>query len=250
MDGENLTNKLAQRHSRLPRFSLLTLLLFVVIAALTLTTVSLVREVRPLRAENNRLNEERGTLMIADRSKLQAIRIPDQIAGEGRESFRVYVPADSLYWVFLIVNEVPKSGYPTLESYPKPYSTLGGSTSPVFGRLEPGEHVLTIREDRRNAEHMRMQLIVDGLDVTANNSSDRWPTRTPETYTVFEEGVERVTTPADRSGRLVLQRRRIAETSPVNTNIHVSYVVTEREPEQALDGVMMWIERDPGRKSN
>jgi hypothetical protein len=131
MDGENVTAELAQRRWRLPRFSLLTLLLFMVTAALTLTTVLLVREVRPLRVENKRLNEERGTLMIADRSTLQAIRIPDQLAGEGRESFRVFIPADSLYWVFLIVNEVPKSGYPTLESYPKPYSTLGGSTSPV-----------------------------------------------------------------------------------------------------------------------
>jgi hypothetical protein len=246
MDGENLIKKLARRRWRLPRFSLLTLLLFMVISALTLTTVLLVREVRPLRVENKRLNEERGTLMLADRSKLQAIRIPDRFAGEGRESYRVFVPADSLYWVFLIVNEVPKSGYPTLKSYPKPYSTLGGSTSPVFGRLGPGEHVLTIQEDRRNENRVRIQLIVDGLDVSANSASNRWPTVKPTSYTVHERGVKRLTTPADSLGRLVLQRRRIEDSSGHVSN--VSY--TMPEPEWALDGVMMWIERDPGGKSN
>jgi hypothetical protein len=243
MTATGIPNLLSRLRFRLPRFSLFTLLLVMTVIALSLTVVLLWREVGPLRAENKRLNEERGTLMLRDRSTLQAIRIPSRFAGEGRESYRVFVPEDSLYWVFVVVNDIPKQGYPSFERYPEHYSILGSGTSlPLFGRLEPGEHVVTIREVRRGPTKAVIQLIVDRLDVSANTPSDRWPTVVPETYCSFGDGVEGSTTPVDDTGRLVLRRRRIMGVTEESLNVSFAMV----EPDYPLDGLMAWIEPDPG----
>lgn len=70
----------SRSHLHLPHFSLLTLLLVVAILSLSITVVHLWREVEPLRADNKRLNEERGTLVVDDPSRPHAIRIPERIA--------------------------------------------------------------------------------------------------------------------------------------------------------------------------
>ena len=95
--ANDIPELLSNLRIRRPRFSLFTLLLVMTVVALTITVILLWREVGPLRAENKRLNEERGTLMLRDRSTFQAIRIPSRFTGEGRESYRVFVPEDSLY---------------------------------------------------------------------------------------------------------------------------------------------------------
>jgi hypothetical protein len=104
------------RHIRFPRFSLLTLLFLTAIAALSITVIVLWREVGPLRAENKRLHEERGTLMVDDPTRLHAIKIPSRFAGEGRESYRIFVPKDSLYWAFVAVNDIPKERLPRAQA--------------------------------------------------------------------------------------------------------------------------------------
>lgn len=244
MNGIHIPEPQSEPSARRPRFSLFTLLLLTSITALSITVGLLWREVKPLRVENKRLHEERGTLMIDDPTKLQAIKIPDRFAGEGRESYRIFVPKGSLYWAFVVVNDIAKEGYPQVERYPMRYSVLGSGTNlPLHGRLEPGEHVLTIRTVRRSSDQSDIQLIVDGLDASAHTPADRWPTVVPETYAVFGGGVQQETTPADASGRLVLLRRRIMAIS--DESLHVSY--TTPEPNFALDGVMVWIEPDPER---
>jgi hypothetical protein len=246
MCGSDFPDQLTHSPTRLPRFSLLTLLLLTSIAALSLTLVLLWREVQPLRVANKRLNEERGALMIEDPSALQAIRIPGRFAGEGRECYRIFVPKNSLYWAFVVVNDIPKQGYPKVQRYPEKYSMLGSGTNmPLHGRLEPGEHVLTIRKVRRGANRSDIQLIIDGLYASAQTPAHRWPTVEPETYRAFGEGVKGETTAADPSGRLVLHRRRLMGVSEESLN--VSY--TMREPDRVLDGVMVWIEPDPRGKS-
>ena len=229
MAVSNPADEQSQLPTGLPRFSLRTLLFLTAIAALAITVTVLWRELKPLRAENKRLNEERGTLMFDDPARLHSIRIPDRFAGEGRESYRIFVPKDSLYWAFVVVNDIPKDGYPKLQRFPPRDSTLGSGTNlPLFARLEPGEHVLTTRTVRRGANRSDIQLIVDGLDATANTTADRWPTIVPETYAVFGNGVEGRTTPADASGLLVLRRRRIIGVSEVSLNVSYS------TPEPAL----------------
>ena len=183
--------------------------------------------------------------MIADRSKLHAIRIPDRFAGEGRESYRVFVPNDSLYWAFVVVNNIPKQGYPELKRYPSRNSILGcGTDLPLHGRLEPGEHVLTIRKDHRNPDHTKIQLIVDDLDASTSASIDRWPTVVPETYATFGDGVSGTTAATDSSGQLVLQRHRLIGVT--EAALDASYAMPE--PDMPLDGFMVWIEREPGGK--
>jgi hypothetical protein len=242
MRGNTRPDSRPEPTSRRPRFSLLTQLFVTAIIALSITVALLWREVGPLRAENKLLHEERGTLMVDDPSKLHAIKIPDRFAGEGRESYRIFVPEDALYWAFVVVNDIPKTGFPKIERYPERYSVVGsGVNLPLHGRLEPGEHVLTIRTVRRGSARSDVQLIVDSFDASANTPADRWPTVTPDTYQVFRDGVEGVTTPADASGRLVLVRRRIIGVS--EDSLNVTYTVPE--PDFPLDGLIMWIEPDP-----
>ena len=81
-----------------PRISLLAALLLMTVVGMAIVIVQLWLEVGPLRAENKRLNEERGTLVIGDPSQLHAIRIPARFAGEGRQSYRVYVPPGRTYF--------------------------------------------------------------------------------------------------------------------------------------------------------
>lgn len=224
-----------------PRFSLLGLLALITIVALAITVTLQWRELKPLRAENKRLNEERGTLVIADRSQVHAIKIPGRFAGEGRDSYRVFVPAGKRYWVFAVVNEIPKDGYPELKRFPDGTGTLGSGTDlPLFGRLDPGEHIVTIRTLRRGPERADIQLIVDHLDATANTPPKRWPSVTPDTYSVFGEGVKSVTALVNAAGKLVLLRRRVQAVA--ETEIYNSFATVE--PDYPLDGVMAWIEPD------
>jgi hypothetical protein len=223
-----------------PRLSLLSLLTVVALAALSITVWLQWRELEPLRAENKKLNEERGTLVVEDRSRLNAIKIPDRFAGEGRTSYRVYVPDGHLYWVFCVVNDIPKDGYPELKRFPDKTGILGSGTNlPLFGRLDPGEHVASVKTLRRG-DRSDIYLMVDHLDASANTKGDVWPSVTPDTYSVFGDGVKSKTVTADESGKLVLLRRRIQAVA--ESAIYNSFAAIE--PGRPLDGVMLWIEPD------
>lgn len=224
-----------------PRLSLLSLLTVVALAALSVTVWLQWRELEPLRAENKKLNEERGTLMIEDRSRVHAIKIPARFAGEGRDSFRIFVPEGAVYWAFVVVNDIPKDGYPQFKNFPQKYSMLGSGTDlPLHARLDPGEHVLSIRTVSMGPKRSDIQLMVDFLDATANTKPDRWPSVIPETYNNFGNEIRSETTPADDSGRLVLQRHRIEATS--SDGMFHSFITPD--PDYPLDGVMLWIEAD------
>lgn len=94
---------------RRPRLSVLGLLTIIALAALSITVWMQWRELEPLLAANKKLNEERGTLVVEDHTRVNAIKIPDRFAGEGRTSYRVFVPEGLIYWVFCMVNDVPKT---------------------------------------------------------------------------------------------------------------------------------------------
>jgi hypothetical protein len=227
-----------------PRISLLTALLLITIAGMAIVIVQLWRDVGPLRAENKRLKEERGTLVIGDRKSLHAIGIPDRFAGEGRQSFRLYVPEGQLYFARVQVNEIPKESLPELTKLPAHAGILGSFQGRLHARLGPGEHTVTVRKVRRG-DRSDIQLVVKfasppvPLDASAMTSKDRWPTVTPETYSVFKEGVGATTVAVEGTESLVLLRQRIMGVS--SESLNVSY--TTPEPDFPLDGVLLWVER-------
>jgi hypothetical protein len=223
-----------------PRISLLSALLLMTIVAMAIVVVGLWREVGPLRAENKQLNEERGTLVIGEPAKLHAIKIPARFAGEGRHSFRIYVPPGQTYMAFAKVNDVPKDGLPEPKKLPNHAGILGLFQDRLFGRIGPGEHIVTIRTIRHGTK-ADIYLIIDGLDAGANTSRDRWPTNVPETYHVFGGGVGGTAVVLDRREPLVLLRRRIM--AAAQSNVLVSYSMPE--PDLPLDGVLLWVERAP-----
>lgn len=65
-----------------------------------------------------------------------------------------------------------------------------GTDMPLHGRLELGEHVLTLKRVGRGDDGSDFVLSVDGLDASANTASDRWPTVAPEACAVFENEVK------------------------------------------------------------
>lgn len=227
-----------------PRISLLSALLLITIVSLTIVIVKLWREVGPLRAENKRLNEERGTLVIGDANKLHAIKVPTRFAGERRQSFRVYVPPGQSYIAFVQVNKIPKEGLPKWTKLPDQAAILGGSQGQLFGRLRPGEHVVTVWTTRRGGR-ADIALIVDGLDASANTSKDGWPTVVPETYTVFGGGVDRETIATEGKEPLVLLRQRILGVARESVNVSYGTPTPTPEPDFRLDGVLFWVERAP-----
>jgi hypothetical protein len=229
-----------------PRISLLTALLLITIAGMALVIVQLWREVGPLRVENKRFNEERGTLVIGDRNLLHAIKIPARFAGEGRQSFRVYVPPGQLYHAFVQVNEIPKDGLPNLKKLPRHAGILGLFQGGLHARLGPGEHTVTVRTVHRG-DRADIQLVVRfadpaiALDASANTPKDQWPTVVPETYSVFGGGVGAATVAADGTKPLVLLRHRIEGVA--QESLQVSYEIPE--PRRPLNGMMLWVERAP-----
>jgi hypothetical protein len=228
----------------MPRFSILNLLMAMMIVALAITANGLYREVGPLRAENRRLNEERGTLVIDDPARLCAIRIPRRFAGPNRDAFRVYVPPDQEYMAFVQINRIPKAGYPKVDKLPDRAIYVGNYEKTLFARLTSGESTLVVETtrgvDRRDIVLLRGNADLDFLlDVSANTPENEWPTATPERYSVFGGGVSKQTTYADKSGRLALLRRRIQ--AAATSNVRRSYM--RQEPKGELDGVMLWLER-------
>jgi hypothetical protein len=231
----------------LPRFSLVSALLLMTVVGMSIVIARLWREVGPLRAENKRLNEERGTLVIGNPTQLHAIAIPSRFAGEGRQSFRVYIPPGQTYYAFVKINDIPKQGLPKWKELPGHVGVLGSFQKQLFGRLEPGEPIVTIRTECRG-KRADIQLIATvgssnfPLDAHAITSKDEWPTVAPETFTVFgSDGVRSTSVAVDAGEPLVLLRHRVMG---VDSEIRTfSYKVTE--PDGPLDGVMLWVEPMP-----
>lgn len=109
----------------------------------------------------------------------------------------------------------------------------------MFVRLDPGEHVVSVKTVRRG-DRADIYLVVDHLDAGANTKADTWPTMTPDTYSVFNDGVKSKTVAADASGKLVLLRHRVE--AAADSAISNSFATVE--PDYALDGVILWIEPD------
>lgn len=99
--------------SRRPRLTLFSLLLLTALAATSMTTAMLWREVGPLRQEVYRLRDEVGELVIRDESKLHAIRVPVEPTSARREwRWRVWWPKEQSYRLRCADGPIPKAGFP------------------------------------------------------------------------------------------------------------------------------------------
>lgn len=226
-----------------PRISILNAMLLMTIIAMAIVIVQFWRKIGPLQAENKRLNEERGTLVIDDPTKVHAIKIPARFAGEDRTSFRVYVPPGQRYMAFVQVNNIPKVDFPERKPLPGHAGILGNFQGRLFARLDPGDHVVTVRTVRRGriADISLIASLTDPhttLDASATTSKEVWPTVVPEAYSVYGDGVESRTVSVDQTERLVLMRYRIQAVSPELQR--ATYSIPE--PGTQLDGVMLWVE--------
>lgn len=226
-----------------PRISVLSALLLTTIVSMALVIAHLWHEVVPLRADNKRLNEERGTLVLGDRSKLHAIEIPARFAGECLTSFRIYVPPDQKFAARLFVNNIPKTGLPEHENLGHSVGILGGSDGKLCAGLEPGERVVTVKTvEWRGKSDISLELgdfRNNPLEADAQTPKDRWPTIVPDTYTIYGDHEVRESLVANGSEPLVLKRYRI-EQAAHETDMH-SWVTPE--PDYALDGFILWVER-------
>src|SRR3954453_21439497 len=80
----------------LPRFSLLTALLFITIIAIGIGMWRLYRELVPLRAEVQNLRSQLGALTVNDDQKFHVVRVKEP--GGFRWNWRIWLPKGQDYW--------------------------------------------------------------------------------------------------------------------------------------------------------
>lgn len=222
------------------RFSLLNLLLLFSCVALAITSYRLGNEIRPLRVENKRLNEERGTLVFDDDTKVHAIRVPDRYANNSG-TFRVFVPKGKTYVAVVAVNNIPKDGIPEVKRSPPAGMSLGQAGANAFASLPPGEHriSLVLRHPRNGCPQIIFSDTEQiGHGISVSFPAGEWPDEEWQGYHLFGDSVGRTTETVDAGQRLVLLRDRREPSDP--DSISVSYV--RPNPDYPMDGMMLWIE--------
>lgn len=228
-----------------PRFSLLNLLLLMAIIALSFTVYRLNSEVGPLRDENKRLNNERGTLVIDDETKIHAIRVPTRFAGNNG-TFRVFIPEGKKYLAIVAVNDIPKSGFPEVpnRSTVETSSMILGQSGPnAFAELPAGENQISLTIERRSngSRYVRFATNSQGypLDMTVQIPKGAWPEQElPLPIAIHGDRVPSIAQSFPPDKPIVLIQHRLEATSQESMN--VSYVMPE--PDYPLDGMMLWIE--------
>ncbi len=223
------------------RFSLLTALLIVAIIALALSVYRLGSEIGPLRVENKKLNEERGTLVFDDAKLVHAIRVPTRFA-KNSGTFRVFIPEGSEYVATVAVNDIPKTGLPIVERRTDRSMVLGQAGKNAFAILPPGEHQvsLSVEQYHNGDRYVQFATTAQGfwLDMTVQIPKGAWPQEKPTPFRVYGDGVNGTTESVVLGHTLVLMRHRVQAVS--NESLNVSY--TMPEPEHPLNGLMLWIE--------
>ena len=125
------------RPRRRPRLSLLSLLLLVAVAATSLMSVQLWREVGPLRVEVRRLRNETGQLTVVDPEKIYAVAIATM--DENTWKWRVHLPAGHNYRLVTNVGRI--AGRPPGMPRADWFSACGFNCAP---EIQSGELMLTV----------------------------------------------------------------------------------------------------------
>lgn len=236
------------------RFSLRTLLLVTTIVAMALVIAWQYRELQPLRAENRRLNEERGTLVLVDPERVNAIHIPSRFAGGAANAFRVSIPPGRRYLAIVVVNEIPRTGYPEARILRSFRGIVGTSKHVGYASLDPGEHVIAVEvqehwDGKQNKQDVRIVCGIPGTTPLYANlglSADGWPNSAAEAYRGWTDVIASRTEIAGDDGRLVLLRKRLQPTFAAEPPIsEFARTFVAPEPNEPLDGMMLWLEPLP-----
>lgn len=234
-----------------PRISLLSLLLLTALVACGIVIAQQAHELEPLRRDNKRLNEERGTLVFKDDQKVQVIRVPDLFTDdpERNQTFRVFIPEGRQYVAVVAVNGIPKEGYPEIErGLPTRMMILGQAGRNAFATLPPGENQLSIGTQKWPSGQLRIRFAARTtstripLSMSVDSPTDQWPHDKWEAFSTFGDEVGGITRAFDPTERIVLKRYRV-EPSYVGDRFDVSF--STHEPDGPMDGYMLWLEPVP-----
>lgn len=197
-----------------PRFSLLTLLLLMTIAAMGIVIWPLWGEVEPLRTEVRRLRNEVGALSVEDETKFHAIAVPT--SDEFTWKWRVWIPPGRHYRVFYQGDAIPKAGYP---------ASLGSISLGTSGEQWVEYR---IRQDLRAGQWMGALATRDSGVGSCQQDWVEWSRKASE-----GEGVGRTTTVFEPNERVLLQRFRVSQTN------------SSSQVEDPAAGFMIWVEPAP-----
>ncbi len=219
----------------MPRISLLNLFFIITMVALVVVVYRQASELRALKPRVKQLDEERGTLVVADPRLVHAIQVPSRFATNDG-TYRVFIPKDKTYVAIVAVNDIPQTGFPDVARHDSRNMLLGQAGRNAFARLEPGEHQVSLHVQERDGKAY-VRFAIDGLDMLVNMPPGTWPEVCPLPYAVFgSDSIGNATTTVECGQPLVLQRHRIAAAPTEFTSF------TAPNPPGPVQGMMLWIE--------
>lgn len=227
---------MAAERSYRPRFSILSALLVLTIAALAVTVWRQNSELSPLQQEVRRLRKELGQLTIDDANKIYAIRVPSSDLDTNR--FRVYLPKNRKFILGSRIQTIPgrlqsQSRKDWLESL----SGIGSTST-----IDSGEFTIDVevKRDNEKADHWNLYHSINGRggghvgsEMPWLNDRRRWTT---EADAGFDQQTER-----DADEGLVLFELRQGNIK----ELAGGYSVTPADKTKEQPGVMLWIEPAP-----
>ena len=227
---------MAAERSYRPRFSILSALLVLTIAALAVTVWRQNSELSPLQQEVRHLRQELGHLTIDDENKIYAIRVPSRDSDTNR--FRVYLPKNRKFILGSRIQTIPgrvpsQSRKDWLESL----SGIGSKSS-----IDSGEFTIDVevKRDAAKGDHWNLHHSINGQgggfvgsEMPWLNDRRRWTT---EADAGFDQQTER-----DADDGLVLFELRQGNLKELTGG----YSVTPADKSKEQPGVMLWIEPAP-----
>jgi hypothetical protein len=227
---------MAAERSLRPRFSILSALLVLTIAALAVTVWRQNSEISPLRQEVRRLRQELGHLTIDDENKIYAIRVAAPDPDINR--FRVYLPKNRKFVLCSRIHTIP--GRAPGQSRKDWFASLEGSGG--TSTIDSGEFTIDVHVDRPDVKSDHWNLHHDingrgggtcGSEMPWLNDRRRW---TSEAEAGFDQQTER-----DADEGLVLFELRQGDLK----EFAGGYSVTSPDKTKEQPGVMLWIEPAP-----
>jgi hypothetical protein len=219
-----------------PRISLLSALLLMTIAGMSIVIVQLWRELVPLRQEVRGYRTELGFLTIDDPTRVHGVQVPTREEGW---KWRVYFPPGSDYMLHCYTGMIPagvessqRRDFSSMNLGPGGFLTsMGGNfeeEAVIEARFKQADGTWTLQTSVNGGAWSDMQLDKDFAAYLANGRGGAfW------TSNLNQKG--QTTFSADE--RVFLLKRRKPEVTEVQGGI------LSREPDGPADGVALWIEQ-------
>lgn len=218
------------------RFSLLTLLLLLTIAALAVTVWRQSFEIEPLRQEVRRLRQEVGQLTIDDESKIYAIRVITADLDVHR--FRVYLPKNRRFNLNTRNETIP--GKLNTQSRQEWFASLPGSGS--SGNIDSGEFTIDVqvRPDPKKPDHWDFAYSINGRGGGTTGAVVPW-LADRRVWTISDEVHRGKQIELDANDGLVLFALRKGDLK----EFPGGYSTTGPDESKEHPGLMLWIEPVP-----